>query len=186
MGEYLSSIAERKVELAVPQRGERRVLDPPRGEKTPSREIERERKQSERRHKSLELLQNVTGMAALPLPAGSLRHFQLRRTGYGRLDDRVCRGSAEKSDYRKFKIACAANGQDDYASMREMLTRRVQRYVDGDEVCAAAERVHDRRRSGSCARLQGGARLVRAVSSVLRYGQGRPPPYPRPRCAGRP
>ena len=33
----------------------------------------------------------------------------------------------------KFKIACAANGQDDYASMREMLTRRVQRYVDGDE-----------------------------------------------------
>ena len=42
-------------------------------------------------------------------------------------------GRAKNSDYRKFKIACAANGQDDYASMREMLTRRVQRYVDGDE-----------------------------------------------------
>ena len=42
-------------------------------------------------------------------------------------------GQPKKSDYRKFKIACAANGQDDYASMREMLTRRVQRYVDGDE-----------------------------------------------------
>ena len=42
-------------------------------------------------------------------------------------------GQPKKSDYRKFRIACAANGQDDYASMREMLTRRVQRYVDGDE-----------------------------------------------------
>ncbi len=42
-------------------------------------------------------------------------------------------GQPKKSDYRKFKITCAANGQDDYASMREMLTRRVQRYVDGDE-----------------------------------------------------
>ncbi len=42
-------------------------------------------------------------------------------------------GQPKKGDYRKFKIACAANGQDDYASMREMLTRRVQRYVDGDE-----------------------------------------------------
>ena len=42
-------------------------------------------------------------------------------------------GQPKKSDYRKFRIACAANGQDDYASMREMLTRRVQRYADGDE-----------------------------------------------------
>ena len=64
-------------------------------------------------------------------------------------------GQPKKSDYRKFKITCAANGQDDYASMREMLTRRVQRYGGRRrEVCAAAQRVHDRRRSGSCARLQ--------------------------------
>ncbi len=84
-----------KVELAVPQRGERRVLTRL-AEKNAFEEIERREKQSERRHKSLELLQNVTGMAALLASAGSLRYFQLRRTGYGRLDDRVCRGSAEK------------------------------------------------------------------------------------------
>ena len=58
--------AERKVELAVPQRGERRVLTRL-AEKNAFEEIERREKQSERRHKSLELLQNVTGMAALPL-----------------------------------------------------------------------------------------------------------------------
>lgn len=33
VGEYLSSIAERKVELAVPQRGRTPGADPPRGEK---------------------------------------------------------------------------------------------------------------------------------------------------------
>ena len=50
----------------MPQRGERRVLTRL-AEKNAFEEIERREKQSERRHKSLELLQNVTGMAALPL-----------------------------------------------------------------------------------------------------------------------
>ena len=132
VGEYLSSIAERKVELAVPQRGERRVLTRL-AEKNAFEEIERREKQSERRHKSLELLQNVTGMAALPLrlEAYDISNFAGQDTVGSMIV--FVEGQPKKSDYRKFKIACAANGQDDYASMREMLTRRVQRYVDGDE-----------------------------------------------------
>ena len=96
-------------------------------------EIERREKQSERRHKSLELLQNVTGMAALPLrlEAYDISNFAGQDTVGSMIV--FVEGQPKKSDYRKFKIACAANGQDDYASMREMLTRRVQRYVDGDE-----------------------------------------------------
>ncbi|BFL40585.1 excinuclease ABC subunit UvrC [Agathobaculum massiliense] len=132
VAEYLSSIAERRVELAVPQRGERRVLTRL-AEKNAREEIERREKQSERRHKSLELLQNVTGMAALPLrlEAYDISNF----AGQDTVGSMVVftEGQPKKSDYRKFRIACAANGQDDYASMREMLTRRVQRYVDGDE-----------------------------------------------------
>ncbi len=132
VGEYLSSIAERKVELAVPQRGERRVLTRL-AEKNAFEEIERREKQSERRHKSLELLQNVTGMAALPLrlEAYDISNFAGQDTVGSMIV--FVEGQPKKSDYRKFRIACAANGQDDYASMREMLTRRVQRYVDGDE-----------------------------------------------------
>ena len=132
VGEYLSSIAECKVELAVPQRGERRVLTRL-AEKNAFEEIERREKQSERRHKSLELLQNVTGMAALPLrlEAYDISNFAGQDTVGSMIV--FVEGQPKKSDYRKFKIACAANGQDDYASMREMLTRRVQRYVDGDE-----------------------------------------------------
>ena len=132
VAEYLASIAERKVELAVPQRGERRVLTRL-AEKNAREEIERREKQSERRHKSLELLQNVTGMIALPLrlEAYDISNF----AGQDTVGSMVVfvEGQPKKSDYRKFKIECAANGQDDYASMREMLTRRVQRYVDGDE-----------------------------------------------------
>ena len=91
------------------------------------------KKQSERRHKSLELLQSVTGMAALPLrlEAYDISNFAGQDTVGSMIV--FVEGQPKKSDYRKFRIACAANGQDDYASMREMLTRRVQRYADGDE-----------------------------------------------------
>ncbi len=132
VGEYLSSIAERKVELVLPQRGERRVLIRL-AEKNALEEIERREKQSERRYKSLELFQKVTGIAALPvrLEAYDISNF----AGKDTVGSMVVffEGQPQKSAYRKFRIACAANGQDDYASMREMLTRRIQRYVDGDE-----------------------------------------------------
>jgi len=132
LNEYLSSIAERRVELALPQRGERKVLIRM-AEKNAREEIERREKQSERRHKSLELLQNVTGMDVLPvrLEAYDVSNF----SGKDTVGSMVVffEGQPQKSAYRKFKIACAENGQDDYASMREMLTRRIQRYVDGDE-----------------------------------------------------
>ncbi len=131
VGEYLASIAERKVELALPQRGERRVLIRM-AEKNANEEIERREQQSERRHKSLELFQNVTGMPTLPvrLEAYDISNF----AGQDTVGSMVVffEGQPQKSSYRKFKIACAADGQDDYASMREMLTRRVQRYADGD------------------------------------------------------
>ncbi len=130
--EYLSSIAERRVELALPQRGERRVLIRL-AEKNAREEIERREKQSEKRHKSLELFRDVTGIPVLPvrLEAYDISNF----AGKDTVGSMVVfyEGQPQKSAYRKFRIACAADGQDDYASMREMLTRRVQRYVDGDE-----------------------------------------------------
>lgn len=132
VAEYLGNIAGRKVELAVPQRGERRDLTRL-AEKNACEEIERHEQQSERRYKSLELLQRMTGMIALPLrlEAYDISNF----AGQDTVGSMVvfAEGQPKRSDYRKFKIECAANGQDDYASMREMLTRRVQRYVDGDE-----------------------------------------------------
>ena len=157
IGEFLASLAGRKVELAVPQRGERRVLTRL-AEKNAFEEIERREKQSERRFKSLELLQNVTGMAALPLrlEAYDISNF----AGQDTVGSMVVfvEGQPKKSAYRKFKIACAASGQDDYASMREMLTRRVQRYVDGDEKFAPLP---------SAFMIDGGLGHVRICKEVL-------------------
>lgn len=130
--EYLSMIAKRKIEIITPQRGDRyRFIRL--AEKNAWEEIERWEQQSERRHKSIELLQNITGMKERPvrLEAYDISHL----AGQDTVGSMVVfvEGKPHKSSYRKFKIASVANGQDDYASMREMLTRRIQRYLAGDE-----------------------------------------------------
>jgi len=42
------------------------------------------------------------------------------------------RGKPSKKDYRRFKIK-SKKGQDDYASMAEVVSRRIRRYLAGDE-----------------------------------------------------
>jgi excinuclease ABC subunit C len=51
-------------------------------------------------------------------------------------------GAPRKSDYRRFNVQRAGN--DDYASMREVLTRRLQRYAD-----TLAGELHDPQKIGS-------------------------------------
>lgn len=132
VGEFLSSIAERKVELAVPQRGRRHDIIRL-AEKNAREEILRVETSQERRIKSLELLGQMTGMEELPhiLEAYDISNF----AGQDTVGSMVVFEDAKpaRSRYRKFRIETAAQGQDDYASMTEMLTRRLQRWKDGDE-----------------------------------------------------
>ena len=132
VGEFLSSIAERKVELAVPQRGRRHDIIRL-AEKNAREEILRVETSQERRVKSLELLGQMTGMEELPhiLEAYDISNF----AGQDTVGSMVVFEDAKpaRSRYRKFRIETAAQGQDDYASMTEMLTRRLQRWKDGDE-----------------------------------------------------
>lgn len=132
VGEFLSSIAERKVELAVPQRGRRHDIIRL-AEKNAREEILRVETSQERRVKSLELLGQMTGMDELPhiLEAYDISNF----AGQDTVGSMVVFEDAKpaRSRYRKFRIETAAQGQDDYASMTEMLTRRLQRWKDGDE-----------------------------------------------------
>lgn len=132
VAEFLTSIAGRRVELAVPQRGRRHDIIRL-AEKNAREEILRVETGQERRRKSLELLGDMTGMAAPPsiLEAYDISNF----AGQDTVGSMVVFEDARpaKSRYRKFKIAVAAQGQDDYASMEEMLTRRLQHWKDGDE-----------------------------------------------------
>ena len=129
---YLSDIAGRKVELAVPQRGKRHDLINL-ARKNAAEEILRIETAHERRVKSLELLQGMTGMDSLPVLLESYDISNL--AGTNTVGSMVVfeNGKPLKSRYRKFKIECAAEGQDDYASMAEMLTRRLTHWKDGDE-----------------------------------------------------
>lgn len=132
VGEFLSSIAERKVELAVPRRGRRHDIIRL-AEKNAREEILRVETSQERRVKSLELLGHMTGMDEMPtiLEAYDISNF----AGQDTVGSMVVFEDAKpaRSRYRKFRIETAAQGQDDYASMTEMLTRRLQRWKDGDE-----------------------------------------------------
>ncbi len=157
VAEFLASIAGRKVELSVPQRGKRHDLIRL-AQKNAAEEIARTETAQERRAKSLERLQSMTGMETLPriLESYDISNF----AGADTVGSMVVFEDAKpkRSRYRRFKIVCAAQGQDDYASMAEMLTRRLQHWKDGDEKFCPLP---------SAFLIDGGLGHVRTAQSVL-------------------
>ena len=85
-----------------------------------------------------------------------------------------------KRDYRRFKLK-DMDGPDDYASMEQVLTRRFQRYLDGDEKFSGKPDLL--LIDGGVNHANGGgagAGTPGPDHSRLRHGEGRPPPHPRP------
>ena len=92
------------------------------------------------------------------------------------------KGKPKRSDYRKFKIR-TVKGPDDYASMREVLTRRFLHGMEEDTLEYGAFRsvrklyqvpgsADDGRRPGTGEYCPGGPKGVRAWDSGLRHGKG--------------
>lgn len=132
VGEFLSEIAGRKVDLLVPHRGKRRALMGL-ALKNAAEEIARVETSQERRNKSLELFGQMMGLAQTPV---IFEAYDISNTaGSHTVGSMVVFENAQpkKSAYRRFKIESVAFGQDDYKAMGEMLTRRIQHYIDGDE-----------------------------------------------------
>ncbi|MGN8897320.1 excinuclease ABC subunit UvrC [Flavonifractor sp. HCP28S3_F3] len=126
-----SETAGRKVELVTPQRGAK--MDLIRLANTNAvEEVERWTTREERQNKLLELLGN---MLNLPAPPRRMESYDISNQG---ADDIVAsmvvyvNGKPLKRDYRRFKLK-DMDGPDDYASMDQVLRRRFQRYLDGDE-----------------------------------------------------
>ena len=127
----LSEAAGRKVELVTPQRGAK--MDLIRLANTNAvEEVERWTTREERQSKLLELLGN---MLNLPAPPRRMESYDISNQGG---DDIVAsmvvyvNAKPLKRDYRHFKLK-DMDGPDDYASMEQVLRRRFQRYLDGDE-----------------------------------------------------
>ena len=130
--EVLSKRAGRRVWVHVPQRGEKADLQAM-AQRNAAEEAERATTAEERSNHTLELLGKLMN---LPTPPGRFESFDISNTGNSDIvASMVVFGGTRplKSAYRRFKIKELQGHPDDYASMQEVLRRRLQRAADGDE-----------------------------------------------------
>ncbi|MDO4173787.1 MAG: excinuclease ABC subunit UvrC [Eubacteriales bacterium] len=158
---FLQSIAGKKVTLTVPQRGRRRELMQM-AKKNAWEEITRSETSAQRRQKSLELFGKMMGLEQTPV---SFEAYDISNlSGTNTVGSMIVfeHGQPKRSRYRRFRIESVADGQDDYRAMEEMLTRRMQRWKDGDEKFSELPSVF---------MIDGGLGHVRIAKAVLdRFG----------------
>ena len=127
----LSEQVGSRVELVTPQRGAKMDLIRL-ANKNAVEEVERWTTREERQSKLMELLGRMLDLDA---PPRRIESYDISNQG---ADDIVAsmvvyvNAKPLKRDYRRFKLK-DMDGPDDYASMEQVLTRRFQRYLDGDE-----------------------------------------------------
>ena len=133
LSQVLTKRAGHKVWVHVPQRGEKAELRAM-AQRNAAEEAERATTAQERVAHTLELLQK---MLNLPAPPERMESFDISNTGKSDIVASMVVYSGTrplKSAYRRFHIKDLAEGRpDDYASMREVLRRRLRRAADGDE-----------------------------------------------------
>lgn len=119
------------VAIRVPHRGQRRALMDI-AHRNAREEVERVTDAAQRINGTLRLLQQTAQLPTLPR---RMESYDISHTGGA---DQVGGmvvfqdGKPLKSAYRRFRIE-TCDGADDYGAMREVLTRRFRRYLDGDE-----------------------------------------------------
>ena len=122
---------EKTVAILAPQRGDgKRLVDL--ASKNAREEAERATSAAERLNGTLLLLQ---AMLRLPEPIRRMEAYDISNTAGTDIVASMTvfvDGKPIKSDYKRFKLE-NLDGQDDYASMRQVLCRRFCRYLDGDK-----------------------------------------------------
>jgi len=125
----LSERSSHKVEIAVPLRGEKRSLVDLVGQNARQSFDQRFRVMQPSQRAIQEALQDVLMLPELPhrIECFDISHIQGAETVASMVvwED----GAMKKSDYRKFQIK-TVEGVDDFASMREVVTRRYRRLVE--------------------------------------------------------
>ncbi|MBR3008110.1 MAG: excinuclease ABC subunit C, partial [Stomatobaculum sp.] len=132
--EMLSELAGRKVTISNPKRGDKRRLCEMARENA---NITLENYELTKRNEHggalrvLEKLRDVCGLDSLPL---RIESFDISNLGDSEIDGSMvvfANGKPQKSDYRHFKIK-TLESRSDVGAMREMLSRRYARLVNGD------------------------------------------------------
>ncbi len=128
----LSERAQHKVDLAVPQRGEKRSLVDLVGQNAKQSFDQRFRVLQPSRKVIEETLQDLLTLPELPkrIECFDISHIQGAETVASMVvwED----GAMKKSDYRKYQIK-TVEGVDDFASMREVIGRRYRRVQDENQ-----------------------------------------------------
>ena len=133
-----------KIEIAVPQRGEKRSLVDLAGQNAKQSYTQRFRVLEPSRKAIQEALADVLMLPELPrrIECFDISHIQGAETVASMVvwED----GKMNKSAYRKFKVKTVA-GVDDFAAMREVVERRYRRIRDAAE-CSRAQTCPGRNR----------------------------------------
>ena len=132
LADLLSERINHRVEIAVPQRGEKRSLIDLAGQNAKQSYIQRFRVLEPSRKAIQESLADALMLPELParIECFDISHIQGAETVASMVvwED----GKMNKSQYRKFKVMTVL-GVDDFASMREVVTRRYRRLKEDAE-----------------------------------------------------
>ncbi len=129
--EWLSYMRESRVQIRVPQRGDKRALmetvTKNAGEQFTRHRMKRASDHNTR-SRALTELQQVLDLPEAPLRIECYDMAHLQGTDYVGSMVVLEDGLPNKREYRRFKVH--VDGNDDYAAMEEVLTRRLQAYLD--------------------------------------------------------
>ena len=130
-GEWLTFLRGSQVQIRVPQRGDKREL-----QETVARNAQEEFMRSRLRRaadhntrsRALSEIQDLLGLPEAPLRIECYDMAHLQGTDYVGSMVVLEDGLPNKREYRRFKVGVPGN--DDYAAMEEVLTRRLSAYIE--------------------------------------------------------
>jgi len=162
LARVLTDRTGRKVEIAVPQRGEKRSLVDLVCQNARQSFDQRFRVMQPNMKAIQEALQDALTLEDLPrrIECFDISHIQGAETVASMVvwED----GAMKKSDYRKFQVK-TVTGVDDFASMREIVYRRYKRLRDGE----TAENLAEKKAFPSLILIDGGLGQLHAAADAL-------------------
>ena len=134
--ELFTREAGRKVRVETAHRGDRRAMSQA-AQVNAREESLRATTAAQKRLKTLEWLERTLSLPKSPERIEAFDISNLGSTGIVAGMTVFAQGKPLKRDYRKFRVEGVSEHPDDYASMREVLTRRFRHYLEGDEKFSA-------------------------------------------------
>ncbi len=129
--EWLRTKRSTKVSIQVPQRGRKKELIEMAARNAEDTLATLRQQWADDRSRHVEAMAELQEALALPAPPSRIECYDISHTqGAQTVGSMVVfvQGAPRKSDYRRFNVQTVGN--DDYGAMKEVLTRRFQRYKD--------------------------------------------------------